>query len=47
MKDVAAEAGVALGTVQGFGCIAATVCEALGVPAEVEGESLWAAITGR
>lgn len=39
--------GVALGTVQGFGCIAATVCEALGVQADVEGESLWSAITGR
>ena len=37
--------GVDLGTVQGFGCIAATVCEALGVQADIEGESLWEAIS--
>ena len=35
------KAGTNLGTVQGFGCIAATVCEALGVPAQLDGESLW------
>ncbi len=30
-----------LGTVKGFGCIAATICEALGVDAALDGNSLW------
>ena len=35
-----------LGTVQGFGCIAVTVCRALGVdPAGLDGEDLWPRIT--
>ena len=30
-----------LGTVKGFGCIASTICEALGVDAALDGNSLW------
>ena len=33
--------GVNLGTVEGFDTIAATVCEALGVPADFAADSVW------
>lgn len=35
------QAGKNLGTVQGFGCIAATICHYLGVEAQVTGTDLW------
>ena len=34
-------AGADLGTRRGFGTIAATVCDALGVPAQLDGTSVW------
>ena len=36
--------GMNLGTVAGFGCIAATVCDFLGVEAQVTGQDLWPAL---
>ena len=37
----AVKPGVELGTVAGFGCIAATICDFLGVSAELTGQDLW------
>lgn len=37
-------AGVDLGTRRSFSCVAQTVCDYLGVPAQLDGESLWDAI---
>ena len=36
-----------LGTKDGFGHIAATILDALGVQGKVEGESVWAELTGQ
>ena len=41
------KAGTNLGTVQSFGSIAATVCEFLGVQAQLDGTSLWGQIQAK